>query len=400
MLKRLVFAALLLGSLGVAQSNAQLCTSTHTTDLYCLLPAAFHTTAAPFNAFYAPFGTELSQLPTAKPAGLILILDGGVLKPANESLGAVFSERAETVGKHRVFLGFTYQRFNFSSIDGNDLGNLPIVLTFMGTTSNGTPVSVDTVTTNRIDLKSNQYTFLGTLGLNNRVDVSVSIPSQRISMSASVSGTEYDQIGGGIAPIPTEYVPGSSFGIGDVIVGAKGMVWQGENVRFAVGTDFRIPSGNELNFLGSGTIGIKPYVAISRRGKVSPHGNLGYQWNGNSILNPSSQGDKQRLPTDLFYTAGMDATLKRVTVIADLLGQIYFNAPRLSKPVPTPVKYAPGTPISVQHYVGNYAANNLGLGVKGQVFGHLVLTGNLLVKLDSAGLRSTVVPLAGISYSF
>jgi hypothetical protein len=262
-------------------------------------------------------------------------------------------------------------------------------------------VSVDTVTTNRIDVKSNQYTLLGTVGVNNRVDVSVSIPFQRISMSASVSGTEYDQIDGGIAHIPPEYVPGSSFGIGDVIVGAKGLVWQGEKVRLAVGTDVRIPSGDELNFLGSGTVGIKPYVAISRRGKVSPHGNLGYQWNGNSILNANSLGQKRRLPTDLFYTVGFDATLsKRVTLVADLLGQVYFNAPRLSKPVPITVKNAPGTPITVVPYIGNYVANNLGLGVKGQVFGHLVLTGNLLIKLDSGGLRSTVVPLAGVSYSF
>lgn len=31
---------------------------------------------------------------------------------------------------------------------------------------------------------------------------------------------------------------------------------------------------------------------------------------------------------------------------------------------------------------------------------HLVLTGNVLIKLDDGGLRSTVVPLVGASYSF
>jgi hypothetical protein len=399
MLKRLTFAALLLGSLGTGQSSGQLCTSSHTTDLYCLLPAAFHTSAAPFNALYTPFGTELSQLPTAKPAGLILKLENGVLQPANESLGAVFSERAETIGKHRVFLGFTYQRFNFSSIDGNNLGNLPIILTAFVTAS-GTPDVVYTVTTDRIDLKSNQYTLLGTFGVANRVDVSASIPIQRISMSAAVNGTEYEQLHGATAPIQ-EYVPGSSSGIGDVILGVKGVVWDNGSTRLAVGTDIRIPSGDELNFLGSGTVGIKPYVAISRRGKVSPHGNLGYQWNGNSILNPNSQGQKQRLPTDLFYTMGLDATIsKRLTLVADLLGQVYFDAPRLSQPTPFPVGHDPVVPFTVNPYIQTYSTNNLGLGVKSQAFAHLVVTGNLLLRLDNGGLRANVVPLVGVSYSF
>lgn len=397
MLKRVIFAAFLAGSLGTGESVAQLCSSTHTTDLYCLLPTTFHTTAAPFNALLTPFGTELSELPTAKPAGLILTFEQGVFHPANESLGEVFSERAETIGKHRFFFGSTYQRFNFSSVGGNSLNNLPIILTAPAAVNNS-PVTVYTVTTNRIDVKSNQFTFLGSLGVTNRLDISVSVPIQRISMSAATTGAEY---GGTAFARFQEYVPGSSSGIGDVIVGAKELAWNGERVRLAVGTDVRIPSGDELNFLGSGTIGIKPYVAISRRGRVSPHINLGYQWNGDSILNANSQGQKQRLPTDFFYTVGLDATLsKRMTLVADLLGQLYFNAPQLSGPVSFPGTGAAVVPVTVEPYTGNYVGNNLDVGLKGRVFAHLVLTGNVLLKLNNAGLRATAVPLAGLSYSF
>ena len=315
MLKPVILAAFLVGSLVTGRSEAQLCSTTHTTDLYCLLPTTFHTAAAPFNALITPFGTELSELPTAKPAGLILRFEGGVIQPTSESLGEVFSERAETIGKHRAFLGFTYQRFNFSTIDGNDLKNLPIILTAFATV-NGMPLTVFTVTTNRIDVKSNQYTILGTLGLIDRVDLSVSVPVQRISMSAKTTGTEY---AGTASAAFDEYVPGSSSGIGDVIVGAKALAWNGEKIRFAVGTDVRIPSGDELNFLGSGTIGIKPYVAVSRRGYFSPHINLGYQWNGDSILNDNSQGKKQSLPGDFFYAVGFDSMLSN----ASRLLQIY-----------------------------------------------------------------------------
>ena len=69
MLKRIFSVLLVFGISHAVLCSAQLCTTTHTTDLYCLLPAAFRTPAQPFGAFYTPFGTELSQLPTAKPAG-------------------------------------------------------------------------------------------------------------------------------------------------------------------------------------------------------------------------------------------------------------------------------------------------------------------------------------------
>lgn len=161
---------------------AQLCETAHTTDLYCLLPAAFHTPAQPFGAFYTPFGTELSQLPTAKPAGLVLAFEHGQLVPANETLGAIFSERAETMGQNRFLVSFGYQRFNFGSIDGTDLGNLPIVLTCSTAACTGgvTGVSVYTVTNNRFDIKANQYTALAVFGLTKSIDVSAAIPLREL----------------------------------------------------------------------------------------------------------------------------------------------------------------------------------------------------------------------------
>jgi hypothetical protein len=400
MRKRLIFAALQFVLFGTGISNGQICQSSHSTDLYCLFPAAFHTTSAPFSAFYTPFGTELSQLPTARPGGLVLEFRGGVLSPSTESLGAVFSERAESIGAHRTFVGFTYQFFKFSSIDGNSLDHLPIVLTL----NPNSAAPVYTVTTNRIDLKAHQYTLLGTYGVSKTVDVSVAIPIERISLSTAVSGTEYQPATGAKAPFQ-EYVPGSSSGIGDVIIGAKGLVADLEKLRVALGVDVRIPSGDELNFLGSGTVGVKPYIALTRRGSYSPHANIGYQWNGDSILNANSQGGKQQLPTDLFYSVGLDATFPRpLTLVVDLLGQQYFDAPRLNKRISYPLTNVTGNcpnsagVCSVNPTTDSYNSTSLGLGFKAQTYRRLVITGNLLIKLNDGGLRSKVVPLAGLSY--
>jgi hypothetical protein len=40
------------------------------------------------------------------------------------------------------------------------------------------------------------------------------------------------------------------------------------------------------------------------------------------------------------------------------------------------------------------------LGIKYRPFGNLVLTGNVLLKMNNSGLRSTAIPLVGLSYSF
>jgi hypothetical protein len=397
MLKRIFLAILVFGLGHAAVCNAQLCVTSHTTDLYCLIPAAFHTRAAPFNAFYTPFGTELSQLPTAKPAGLVLAFDRGRLVPANETLGAIFSERAETIGRGRLLLSFGYQRFRFGSIDGTDLKHIPIVLTF-----NSQDVSVYTVTNNRFDIKADQYSGLAVYGLTKNIDVSAAIPFERIVMSVGVNGTEYSTQGSTVTFV--EYAAGSASGISDAVFGIKWKVLDAFRIRLAPGVDVRVPSGDEINFLGSGTVGVKPYLAASVKGWISAHGNIGYQWNDDSILNPSSQGTKQQLPTNLSYTAGVNADLikNRLTVIVDLLGQHFIDAPRL-----TPATTFNGSSIpavnnalSVGHEIEGYTVNNIAIGAKARPFGKMVLTGNITIKANSAGLRSTVVPMVGLTYSF
>ena len=387
----LLLAALLPGFSCAGNCLAQLCVTTHTTDLYCLIPAAFHTEAAPFNALFTPFGTELSELPTAKPAGMVLTFSHGLLVPASESLGAVFTERAEALGRHRFFVGFTYQDFLFSSVDGLDLKHIPIVLYYA-------PLDVYTVTDDRFAIRAGQFTALAAYGLTSRIDVSVAIPFERISMGVSVNGNEYGPRGA-TAPV-SEYVPGTSSGLGDVVFGAKAHLTEWKSIRLAAGVDVRIPSGDELNFLGSGTTGVKPYLAVSRHGRISPHGNVGYQWNGDSILNANSSGGKQQLPTNFFYTAGanFEAT-RKFTLIGDLLGQHFYSAPRLAAPTPVAVPDFGNAP-SVEPHTSGYTTTNLALGFKAQTYKHLILTGNLTIKLNNGGLRATVVPLVGLSYSF
>src|ERR1700756_5144864 len=78
---------------------------------------------AGFNPLNAEIGTQLSQLPFASPAsGFIFTFNRslGVVSQQVENFGPILTERAETVGRHKLFVGLSYQYFNFDQVDGVD----------------------------------------------------------------------------------------------------------------------------------------------------------------------------------------------------------------------------------------------------------------------------------------
>src|SRR5450755_3578275 len=89
----------------------------HWNQLACLIPDV--TKTGP-NSNLGVFSTTLAevvgQLPLAVPTtgfGLTLDKTLGVYVIPNETLGSILSERGDTVGKNHLFVGFTFQKFNF-----------------------------------------------------------------------------------------------------------------------------------------------------------------------------------------------------------------------------------------------------------------------------------------------
>jgi hypothetical protein len=388
-----VLAALPFVSTGLsAQSNCG-------TKLYCLIPTALHTGSSTFNFFNDAFGTQIGQLPLATPAsGFVYSFDkSGVYTASSESFGPLLAERAETIGRHKLYLAFAYQRFGFDDIDGNDLKKIPILFYFP---SEQNPQFV-TSTENRVDTKIDQFVVFATYGLTSRLDISVAVPFERISMGVSSNGTEYSTTSAATASF-TESLAGSASGIGDVVLSAKGFVLKREKFGLAIGAELRLPSGDERNFLGSGAYGVKPYLVLSRRGRVAPHLNVGYQWNGNSLLAADENGN-EGLPAYFGYAAGADIGVsKRLTVVADLLGEHFFDAPQISKPenFSVQVNNQQVSFASVARVKGSYDVNNLSVGLKANPVGHLLVSLNALIKVNDGGVRARVVPLVGLSYSF
>ena len=416
-----------------------------------------------FTPINTALGSQLTLLPLASPSSGILFVYNPALKTfspsTEESLGPILGERAETIGRHKFFLGFSYQYFNFNSIDGVDLSTLPSAFTHQDTPAFNNPSKIcsingpasantgtdcsfvrDLITTsNSIDLRVHQYTVYITYGVGNRFDLSAAIPFVNVRMSVRSSARiqanaiapripnvfpngifhEFDPTvvttcAAGVSPClqGTFSDSNSAKGIGDVLLRGKGTIYKGERTGVALGLDVRLPSGDALNFLGSGAIGIKPFAVFSYSSRVAPHGELGFEFNGSSPLaGDLVAGTSAHLPNRLVYTAGADVSMtKWLTGAFDILGQRLISAPRVglttTKDLGQCNDQACTAPAPAQSYpdllrgTSDYNITNASLGFKIRPFGKMVVTGNVLIKLDDGGLRARAVPLVGVSYSF
>jgi hypothetical protein len=394
--------------------------------------------------------TQLAVLPLISPSsGFTYKYDGetGTFVRTTTSFGPIYAERAETVGRGKVSFGTSYQRFRFSNIDGINLHKIPAVFSHLDNTGpdNTAPTyEADVIqTSNNVNLNIDSTSVYGTVGLTDRVDISVAVPFVSVRMGVDshatiirVSGPTFTIPGRGTFANPHQFTSdpnsltnsyasnGSASGVGDVTFRVKGNVWRGRNLGMSLAMDIRTPTGNAWSLLGSGAIGIKPFVVVSAVGKhFSPHINVGYQWNGKSILGGDVTGTtvsedangaaviqngpaiKHSLPSQLFYTVGADiGVTKNFTFAFDYLGQTLLNAPRvfganyLTKDIPG----GTGT-LNLPTITGgtdSIGVNSASVGMKYDLFGKFLLTSNVLFRLDSRGLRQDVMPLVALSYAF
>jgi len=450
--------------------------------------SSFISSLGPLNA---AVGSQLTLLPLGSPGSGLVYVYNPALKTftaSTEDLGPILTERANTTGKHKVRLGAIYQRFSFSTLDGASLHSLRASFVHIDdagengmadstggvqlppgtnctTSSNNSGLCgfvrdrIDTVT--NINLTLNQVTTSATFGLTNRIDVSLVIPIVNVRMDVTSNATIIDNSHSanhqfkatGCPLAPGSAVPATSpcanqvfansnsaTGIGDVVLRAKGVIWSGERAAVALGADVRFPTGDEQNFLGSGTYGFTPFAVFSYAARISPHANVGFEENGNSILAGSivapqpvgppaqittpSVFTKGHLPNQFLYAGGADVVVVKTRLAGtfDLIGQRVFNARRAIVANQSflgpcgPAGLAPQDTSNSNGYCNSPSANisqpaltetkgsfdilSAALGGKLRLSNKLIVFGNALIKLNNGGLRATVVPLAGAAFTF
>jgi hypothetical protein len=325
----------------------------------------------------------------------------GVYVPSPQSHGPILTERAETIGKDKFFFAVTYQRFQFDRLDQLDLRNISfrIPVQLPGGVFGPNPVVGAIDTSSSISLIVSETTAHFTYGVTRWLDVSYALPIVTSSLEFSTQATFGVIPGQPIFTLPQASVKQTATGLGDGIARAKAKLLEQGGLTLAVAGDVRIPTGDEFNYHGAGAYGVKPFLIASFTTKhVSPHLNAGYQWNGKSFLASSTLTEKERLPGQAFYSVGADSSLSpRVTVAFDVLDQIIIHGRRTF----VGSQIIDGSAYTLLNFPNQTRQElNAAAGFKARLVGDVVLTGNLLFRLNDSGLRSRVVPLLGVSYLF
>jgi hypothetical protein len=373
-----------------------------------------------FESEFSQFGTALTgqivSLPLPPPAsGFTYEFDPalGVFQRSTTSFGPILSERAETIGARRISMGFAYQRLSFDSIEGVDLGAVPAVFTHDDAELRGGREDVVT-TTNTIEAEVSRSAVFVSYGVTNRLDVSIAFPvvttdmvvrSDAVVRRIGTTNPEThffrlvdDEVG--TERLFTAF--GHASGPGDITIRLKQTVSKRTRQGTALGVDLRLPTGDERDLLGTGAPGVYPFMAWSGNyGAISPHINAGYQWNGESILGGDpGLGVAEDLPDVAAYSVGAVVEVHpRVTAAVDVLGRYVIDSPRLRREDFHALDGVTVLP-NITFTSGSFNELSASAGLKLNIVGRLLIDLNLLVRLNSVGLRDKISPLIGLEYAF
>jgi hypothetical protein len=374
-----------------------------------------------FTQFNTALANQLTFLPLPSPAsGFTYSFDpvAGVFTRSAQSFGPILAERAETIGRRKFTLGFSYQRFSYDSVEGGDLNQVRAVFTHDALPANFPP-NVDSsfvtdivATVNSVKSTFDQSTVYFTYGVTDWLDASLAVPTVHASMEAS-SSAYIHRVSGSSPNIHFFADPsapgtfgntkiftnsGSATGLGDMTIRVKGRVAKWEHAGIAVGMDFRLPTGDEMDLLGSGAAGYRPFAAVSfGYHRISPHVNIGYQFNGDSVLaGDPVAGTKAPLPDQFTYIAGTDIGItQRLTVAFDIVGQRSTNTQRLFRETFVGTSWE-----TIGFRTGTLNTLDGAIGLKFNPVGSLLLNCNLMFKMNDSGLRDKLTPLFGVAYTF
>lgn len=306
------------------------------------------------DALHQSIATQISTFPTfgSPGGGFTYEYDSatGEYSRTGASLGNMFADRALTLGKGQRNWGFTLFRTEYDSIDGIDLGSSSLEFQLQhndgGTPGigpctdrqigfdRGAPITAADCerywegdllgVTTSVDLW--QETLIGffSYGVTNRFDVGIAVPFVRNKMDAKLSMSidrlstidqplmhrfvddnlrdpEGDEVlaGGSLIELVSEREEAN--GIGDVHLRAKYRFADAPEGGLAVSFDVALPTGDDQDYLGTGSARATAMLVGSRRwGAFSPYFNVGYTYSDNS-------GDTIRdLPDEINAGIGFD----------------------------------------------------------------------------------------------
>jgi hypothetical protein len=367
----------------------------------------------------------------------------GAYARASNSFGPSFTERATTLGRGKVSVGFNYQRSTFDSFGGEDLreGDITFYLPHTDCCSAAAPPPSGQIpgfegdlVEAALDLKATTDTFAAfvVFGVTDRLDLGVSVPLSRVKLDANVQATII-RLASADTPLVHTFVEGQDVaqatfsesgeasGIGDIVVRTKYNFARGGNLGLSAALDLRLPTGDEENLLGLGTTQAKVFlIASGGNDTFAPHLNVGFTVSGDGPREGTLVFTPLPVSNEFNYAGGIEVVAHpRVTLIGDILGRTLIDAGKLEEEdksylyrvgsaagATAPLLTSTTNPLTGEHYRQlSLSSGNLNLllgaaGVKFNAATNFLISGNVLFPLSKTGLRDNLTIAVGFDYAF
>src|SRR5437899_4287186 len=355
---------------------------------------------------------------SATSGGSTFRFEGGVPVRTSLSPGPVFAERAQALGRGRVFVGANVNRLHFETLRGVSLNAIDMTFTHVNVTGPlcdsiqgtscdpyGVPAHENDVIALRLalDIDMTVSSFFLSFGLLDRMDIGVVLPIVATSLTGTsdaqiipFGGTTAQHFFGGTPTNPqlstSRFVQGSASGIGDIAARVKISVPQSARTTLRLLGDIRFPTGSEDDLLGSGHLAARGLGILSARfGAFSPHAHGGYLFRSGDLQNSA-----------VLATVGFDHLMAPwATMAVDLVSELQVGESKLQ--LPGPVTY--DLPFRRTINVTNLPNErddliNGSFGFKFTTRAGVTLVANTLFPLNRGGLRPNVLWTGGLEYNF
>lgn len=319
------------------------------------------------------------------------------------SLGPVYVERPQTVGRGKLDVGFSYLFQDFDELDGASLDGLFFRLEHADCCGDlNTPGDPDferdtaDLTFEEFDLESHVLSLYATYGITDRWDVNVLVPIMFTSLDVSARAVLSDTTGRRVHQFPggtnvqTSTVDDDATGVGDLLLRTKYHFLSTNGFNLAGGLSLRLPTGDEDDFQGLDDVVLTPYLALSQEwGRFDFHFQGGFDINADDTERSRAR-----------YGIGLTTQLvERVAFLIDIIGSSSLAEQDLSVTVPVIVGSAEvGSETITQGLRTDIV--DLSIGFKAALAQSVVGFAAVFIPLNDDGLRSDAVPTAGLEVSF
>lgn len=306
-----------------------------------------------------------------------------IFERVSTSLGPVFVERPETVGKGHLDVGASILWADLSEIDGGEFG-LATADVSVNPLGPGPPLAFSALSLDDFDLETVIANLTATYGITNRWDVNLLVPV--IHTDLRVDATSFRSVGAPEKRRLTE----SATGFGDVVLRTKLRLVD----RLASGLSLRLPSGEDDDFHGLGDTTLTPFLAFSQpfRGH-DVHLVAGMTANADDLERSRAQ-----------YAGGISLrVLEELSLLVDVIGSSALAEDEFTLSSSSPVILPPEAGVEIRQVTTDAGRQrvvaavprddtvDLSFGVKVAVAQRCVLFGGAILPLTSAGLRASAV---------